>query len=187
MKLHSSHILICLVACFFIASCNSEKGQDKPAAQKMMCDSLFGKKNKDFRMVSFGDLRENIPLGDGPTIMENEADRLVEKISLNNADSTYAEVFYLFTENRLSEAEINVITKSDSLLNIITDSLTRALTHKFGKPVQEGGFTYWSGKSAGGYSVEIYLSNRTDEFRLPTLQIILRAELIETPRMAFAY
>lgn len=187
MIVSKKYISIAAAAGFLMVSCSSNTETGKNNVEKMMCDSLFGEKGKDFRMVSFGDGRENIPLGDGPNIMENEPERLVERILLNNADSTYAEVFYLFAENRLSEAEINVITKSDSVLASISDSITTSLSRRFGKPMREGGFNYWTGQSVAGYRIEVYLSNRSGEFRMPTLQIVFRAELVETPRMAFAY
>lgn len=182
LELRNRLMGVAIAACF-LWSCSSESN-DAPAIETQVTDSLFSEEGKDFRMVSFGDYRENIPLGDGPGIIENEANRLVEQIVFENEDSTTAEIFYLFADNRLSEAEINIITRSDSVLALITKQIEKVLQKRFGKSYREGGFVYWSGKSAGKYSLEIYMGNGTGAFKYPTLQLIFRAELVETTKMA---
>lgn len=178
-------ICVCLLAFGLLNACGSTQEESAPPKDYLkVVDSLFGMEDADFRMVSLGDSRENIPIGDGEQVLENEMERIVERVDVGDADSTYAEVFYLFRENRLTDAEINVFTRSDSVLKELMVVITDELKERFGESAHEKGFTYWSSLTRGKYPVEVFLADRTAEFGLPSLQIIFRAELIEEVRMA---
>ncbi|HYG52715.1 MAG TPA: hypothetical protein VD905_17515 [Flavobacteriales bacterium] len=183
--MRSKHFIHALPVALVLAigACSGSGKNEKPNSAALIADSLFTEKF-DVRRFNLGMLREEFDMGDDSTVLENEKDLVVESISLQHADSVFAECSYHFERDMFQSAEINVFSPTESLNKQVADTLVKRLNRRYGQGVEARGFNSWKAKSKKGYQLEIIMGDVSYELGSPVTQVQIHADLVEKPMMA---